>query len=120
MLPTKIRAFVDELHARTERGLFKWTYRDEAATVELDTPEFAIKITYLFDQVQEVGAFNIMYLSKPDHREYRFSTNQNYHDFERVSALFDSAQSSDLVLPLPVLDLEASLEGQVRSALHRS
>ncbi|MEA1053005.1 hypothetical protein U5801_24815 [Lamprobacter modestohalophilus] len=100
MLPEKIRHFMKSLCADTESGLLRWHYDDDASRVELDTEDFHLAILYRFDPVEEVGAFRITYLNKTDEREYFFGTNQNYADFELVSALYDSAQSSDMELPV--------------------
>lgn len=100
MLPAKIRDLVAELRGRTERGLIAWTYDDDNATVATDQKKFIFSITYRFDEVEEVGRFNIKHVDKTSRKEYFFSAAQFHEDYELVRALFDSAQSSDLDLDL--------------------
>lgn len=100
MLPAKIRELVVELRDRTERGLITWSYDDDKATVTTDQKKFVFSITYRFDEVEEVGRFNITHVDKMSQKEYFFSSAQTHQDYDQVRALFDSAQSSDLDLDL--------------------
>jgi len=100
MLPAKIRDLVIELRDRTERGLITWNYDDDNSTVTTDQKNFIFSITYRFDEVEEVGRFNIKHVDKSSRKEYFFSTAQFHEDYNLVRTLFDSAQSSDLDLDL--------------------
>lgn len=102
MLPAKIRTLVSELRDRTENGSVTWQYDDEASAVKTDQEAFTFSISYKFDDVEEVGRFNIKYFNKKSFKEYFFSTSQQYNDYELVRNLFDSAQSSDLDLDFDI------------------
>ncbi|OGB75738.1 MAG: hypothetical protein A2496_16640 [Burkholderiales bacterium RIFOXYC12_FULL_60_6] len=102
MLPVKIRTLVSELRDRTENGLVTWQYDDEASAVTTDQKAFTFSISYKFDEVEEVGRFNIKHYDKRTRKEYFFSTSQQYNDYDLVRNLFDSAQSSDLDLDLDI------------------
>ncbi len=102
MLPEKIQTLVFNLRNRTEKGLIKWRYDDDASTVTTNQETFMLSITYRFDDVEEVGRFNIKYNSKKNFKDYFFSTSQQYSDYELVRSLYDSAQSSDLDLDLDI------------------
>lgn len=100
MLPTKIRNLISDLRDRTENDQLTWIYDDDRSSVVTDQPAYTLSITYRFDEVEEVGRFNIKYADKKSGKEYFFSTSQQYNDYELVRHLFDSAQSSDLDLDL--------------------
>ncbi|VWC27219.1 hypothetical protein BST28156_06210 [Burkholderia stagnalis] len=100
MLPEKIQNLVVQLRERTESGEVKWRYDDDASRVTTDQDTYTLSITYRFDDVEEVGRFNIKYDNKKNFKEYFFSTTQQYRDYELVRSLFDSAQSSDLDLDI--------------------
>ncbi len=55
-----------------------------------------MSIYYSFNTIEEVGQFRIHYFDKETNKEYSFSTNQMYNDYEIVRKLFDSAQASSL------------------------
>lgn len=96
MLPVKIRNLIGDLRDRTDNGRLQWDYFDDTSTVKTDQKAFTFEITYRFDEVEEVGRFNLKYFDKSKSKEYFFSTSQQYSDYDQVRALFDSAQSSDL------------------------
>jgi hypothetical protein len=100
MLPNKIKTLVSDLRERTEKGLVKWHYDDDASSVVTDQKAFTFSVSYRFDEVEEVGRFNIKHFDKKSRKEYYFSTSQPYSDYELVRSLFDSAQSSDLDVDL--------------------
>ncbi|EGI76520.1 hypothetical protein HGR_10872 [Hylemonella gracilis ATCC 19624] len=100
MLPVKIRSLVVELRDRTEKGLITWNYDDENSTVTTDQLRFIFSINYRFDEVEEVGCFNIKHVDKSSRKAHFFSTAQFHGDYELVRTLFDSGQSSNLELDL--------------------
>ncbi|WP_155641831.1 hypothetical protein [Burkholderia cepacia] len=100
MLPARIKALVIQLYERTEAGEIKWRYDDDASRVTTYQDTYTLSITYRFDDIEEVGRFNIKFDNKENYKEYFFSTSQQYSDYELVRSLFDSAQSSDLDLDI--------------------
>ncbi|KVG77210.1 hypothetical protein [Burkholderia ubonensis] len=100
MLPAKIQELVVNLRERTEKGLMTWNYDDDASTVTIVQDNFKLSITYKFDDIEEVGRFNIKYTDTNKFKDYFFSTTQQYSDYEIVRSLFDSAQSSELDIDL--------------------
>lgn len=98
MLPIKIRELLGKLKARTESGELKWEYNDDESKVRLVTASFSVTLSYLFNMLEEIGQFNVVYFDKHTSKEYYFSTTQMYDDYELVRRLFDVAQSSDLTI----------------------
>ena len=96
MIPKKISDLIAELRKRTEDGQIIWHYDDNQSTVLLENHKFSLSITYRFDEVEEVGRFNLKYTDQVHRKDYFFSTTQEYSDYNQVRLLFDSAQSSDL------------------------
>jgi|SRR5471032_591740 len=96
MIPKKISDLIAELRKRTEEGQIIWHYDDNQSAVVLENAKFSLSITYRFDEVEEVGRFNLKYTDHANRKDYFFSTTQLYDDYNQVRLLFDSAQSSDL------------------------
>lgn len=96
MIPKKISDLIAELRKRTESGQITWHYDDNQSTVVLQNAKFSLAITYRFDEVEEVGRFNLKYTDQANGKDYFFSTTQQYDDYDLVRLLFDSAQSSEL------------------------
>ena len=95
----KINKFVISLLKKTEAGEYTWSYDDSRPSVTLDTKEFEMMIVYSFNSIEEIGQFVIFYTEKPSSVEYRFSTDQQWDDYNTVLRLFDIAQASKLKLP---------------------
>ena len=96
MLPPKIKNLLISLEKKTETDDLVWSYNDEDSIVDTDLEHFQISIHYSFDTTEEVGQFRISYFDKETNKDYSFSTNQMYNDYEIVRKLFDSAQASSL------------------------
>ena len=87
-----------KLKERTENADLQWQYSDDENKVSVATENFIFTIKYQFNMDEEVGQFNIAYNNLAKRKEYYFSTNQNYEDYELVRVLFDEAQSSEIDL----------------------
>lgn len=96
MLPSKISELIISLKNKTETGDLVWNYDDDDSIVDINLEHFQISIQYSFNTIEEVGQFRIIYLDKESNKEYYFSTNQTYNDYEIVRKLFDNAQASSL------------------------
>lgn len=96
MLPGKIYFFLDDLLKKNKSEELVWEYNDNESIVKLENNNFCLEIKYFFDTIEEVGAFKINYLDKTKHKDYFFSTNESYNDYETVKELFDYAQASEL------------------------
>ncbi len=99
MLPAKIKSLVLQLIEQTESGSIKWNYDDENASVDAflaDRSKFKIK--YQFDYNIELATFTLRLES--NEKEYIFTTDQSFKDYDYVKRLYESAQASDLDLNL--------------------
>ncbi len=100
MLPPKIKKLLENLKDETEDGKHTWNYDDEESIVFLRQEEYTVSIVYSFDTLQEVGRFNVKYTKRESGKDYFFSTDQRYTEYEDVKLLYDIAQSSELDIDL--------------------